>query len=68
MVVVGLTLIGVPVAPLFQTIVPEQFDTINVAVCPLQMVTLFTVGDGFAPTVTTDVTVAEHPFILQVAV
>ncbi len=47
-----------PVVPSFQVTVPEQFEIVNVAELPAQMLGLFTVGVGVATLVTVTVPVA----------
>ncbi len=57
-VVVGVTLMLVAVLPVFQETVPLQLLTVKVAVPPVHIVVLFTLGAGAGLGVTVTVAVA----------
>lgn len=63
----GLTITGLITAPVFhEYVVPP--DAVNVAVCPEQMVSEFTVITGSGFTVTVEIAVPEQPAVVPVTV
>ena len=57
-----------PLVPSFHVTLPPQFETLNVAPLPEQIVALFTLGVGFELTVTVPVAVPKQVPTEQVAV
>ena len=67
-VILGYTVRVAPLVPSFHVTLPPQFDTLNVAPLPEQIVALFTLGKGFEVTLTVPVAVPEHVPTEHVAV